>query len=387
MNHSEHEVYTRSLLRSLLPVRDLCEIVVEYAHEFQGVRCDFLNHEGRRAKAWLMEGPLPVRGISLLVADFLKRPEPRLHPAHSFTGDLCIMPCGRIASGAHTSLVAVWDSADLWWLPLNSNKVNVMTAFPDGRTLTVGYADGCVCAVDMTSHGVSFIKVIDEPPVFMTALSNDTLAVGSVYSSVYVFDIARKTCLSSYRPLTSRHALRAMIKFGDGFATGDGLGSMRVWSAQGECLRLIHHSSSVEALTVTHDGALAVAFRDRVVVNHSNERITRLEGHASYVLCLGNVDANRLASGDLKGVTRVWHVPSGACLFELVADSPVRGLAVLPGGLLASRSSDGLVRVWDERGELRRVIKAHDGAITHFCVSPTGLLVTGGVDHKLRMWM
>lgn len=384
---TEREVCARSLLQSLLPVRDLCEVVVEYAREFQGVRCEITNPE--RALAWLTKGPL-AEDISLIVAEFLVD---KKHPARSFAGPLCVMPCGRIASGSWND-VSVWNSAGVQRLPWNSNQLNVMTVLPDGRTIAMGYADGSVFFNDTESKNWPAANFFNDPPILMAVLSNNMLAVGTVHNWVMVFDTTRESCVWSHRPLTSRHLLQTMVKFGDGFVTGDDPGQVRVWSAQGASLRIILHAAAVKAMTVVDDGALAVAVRHTVIVRgheclvkQSPDRITRLEGHESTVLSLVKLEAGRLASGDSKGTMRVWHVPSGACLFKCVTDSPVRGLNVLLGGLLASRSSDGLVRVWDERGKLQRTIKAHEGAITHFCVLPSGLLITGGVDQQLRAWV
>lgn len=386
---TEREFHLRSLLRNLLIVRDLCELVIDYAHEFQGLQWDPLNPDwmqcNQRALAWLMEGPLWVTDLSLVVADFLNLTNSDTHPAHSFAGQMCVMPCGRIASSSSHN-VSVWNSETVQWWPWSSLQANVLAAFPDGRTIAIGYSDGYVFAADTESRSFPCVHFLDDPPIFMTVLSNNTLAVGTLHNSVFVFDVARGPCDWSHRQLMSQHLLTAMVKCGDGFATGDLSCKVRVWSAQGEILRTVVHGTAPTAMAAVNNGALAVGLR-RAVVVYEKDRRTRLEGHGSTVMCVANLEEDRLASGDLQGFTRVWHVPSGVCLFELVAEAPVRGLAALPGGLLAARYCDGYVRTWDARGEIQRAFKAHDGSITHLFVLPTGAIITGGVDNQLRMWV
>ena len=66
---------------------------------------------------------------------------------------------------------------------------------------------------------------------------------------------------------------------------------------------------------------------------------------------------------------------------------PIRAMAVLPDGRLASAGFDGAIIIWDvgaERAE--RVLRFHDTAVNVLIARPDGCLVSGGEDAKIAVW-
>ncbi len=66
---------------------------------------------------------------------------------------------------------------------------------------------------------------------------------------------------------------------------------------------------------------------------------------------------------------------------------PVRALAQLADGRLASASFDSAIILWDlNRGRAERVLRQHDTAVNVLAVRPDGCLVSGGDDGQIKIW-
>ncbi|MBK1662732.1 hypothetical protein CKO45_31655, partial [Paracraurococcus ruber] len=66
---------------------------------------------------------------------------------------------------------------------------------------------------------------------------------------------------------------------------------------------------------------------------------------------------------------------------------PVRALAVLPGGGLASAGFDQAVILWDPAaGKARRVLRWHAGALAALAALPGGGLASAGEDGRIALW-
>lgn len=80
--------------------------------------------------------------------------------------------------------------------------------------------------------------------------------------------------------------------------------------------------------------------------------------------------------------------PLSAWAQDLVGHGgPVRALAVLPGGIVASASFDHSVIWWDAAaGRARQVARWHDGAVNALAALPDGRLASAGEDGKIALW-
>jgi cytochrome c len=66
---------------------------------------------------------------------------------------------------------------------------------------------------------------------------------------------------------------------------------------------------------------------------------------------------------------------------------PVRALAAMPDGRLASAGFDSMIVVWDlTRGQAVRVLRQHDTAVNALVARPDGCLVSGGEDSRIKVW-
>jgi cytochrome c len=66
---------------------------------------------------------------------------------------------------------------------------------------------------------------------------------------------------------------------------------------------------------------------------------------------------------------------------------PVRALAQMPGGRLASGGFDSTIIIWDlARGQATRVLRQHETAVNALVSRPDGCLVSGGDDGRIKIW-
>jgi cytochrome c len=65
---------------------------------------------------------------------------------------------------------------------------------------------------------------------------------------------------------------------------------------------------------------------------------------------------------------------------------PVRALAIMPNGHLASAGFDSTIIVWDlSRGQAVRVLRHHETAVNALAVDPRGCIVSGGEDRTIKI--
>ncbi len=169
--------------------------------------------------------------------------------------------------------------------------------------------------------------------------------------------------------------------------------TVRIWSAEGECLRVLEgHSDGVHSVGFSPDGRLlASASSDDTVRIWSaeGECLRVLEGHSDWVHSVGfSPDGRLLASASSDDTVRIWSA-EGECLRVLEGHSDsVWSVGFSPDGrLLASASSDDTVRIWSAEGECLRVLEGHSDSINSVGFSPDGrLLASASSDDTVRIW-
>ncbi len=66
---------------------------------------------------------------------------------------------------------------------------------------------------------------------------------------------------------------------------------------------------------------------------------------------------------------------------------PVRAIAVMPDGAVASAGFDGSIIIWDmAAGRATRVLRFHDTAVNALIARPDGCLISGGEDARIAVW-
>ena len=101
-------------------------------------------------------------------------------------------------------------------------------------------------------------------------------------------------------------------------------------------------------------------------------------------------DGRQIVTTDNRGVTQVWHMPSGKLEYQLNGhtDKVQSSAFSSDGRFLVTASDDATARVWDIRTQKTVAeLLGHDGPVLTASFRPDGgLIATGGADGTLRLW-
>ena len=148
---------------------------------------------------------------------------------------------------------------------------------------------------------------------------------------------------------------------------------------------------ATSALTALPNGHLAVGFAPngalRIVDVDAGAVLATLVGHSKTVAALAALPGGRLASGSSDKTVRLWDVEAGVCVATLVGHTcHIQSLAVLWDGRLASGSSDGTVRLWDVG--IRTCVGVLQGITSALLIVLPGSdrLASVSCDDTLQVW-
>jgi WD40 repeat protein len=269
-------------------------------------------------------------------------------------GALCVLPDGRLASGAYDGTILLWDvntGAETARLEGHSGWVAALCVLPNGRLASGSHQDddNTIQLWDVnTGAEIARLEGYSGPVGALCVLPDGRLASGSYDSTIRLWDL----------------------------------------NTGAETARLEGHRQ-VLALCVLPDGRLASGSDTiRLWDVNSDAETTRIEGHSRSVMALCALPDGRLASGSRDHTIRLWDLNTGAETARLTGHSDtVVALCVLPDGRLASGSRDNTIRLWDlNTGAETARLTGHSDLVEALCVLPDGRLASGGGDHTIRLW-
>lgn len=116
---------------------------------------------------------------------------------------------------------------------------------------------------------------------------------------------------------------------------------------------------------------------------------TDLRGHGGPVRAIAVLDNGDLATASFDSTLIVWDNARGAARSVLrFHNGPVNALAALPGGGFASAGEDRRIAIWSAgRDTPVRILEGHEGPVSGLAVSPDGKrLASSGWDGTVRLW-
>jgi hypothetical protein len=231
-------------------------------------------------------------------------------------------------------------------------------------------------------------RILEEMGGSIAALPEGHFAtVGRHDSSASVWDSASRARVCELKGHTSN--VTCVVSLPGGLvATGSHDSTVRLWTAAtGSHVATLRHGVPVYALAVLPDGILVSGGGCRLLQwdistgTNPPRRWARTKNTLLRVSALAVLEGGHLASGCEKGAVRMFYTDSGACRWYADLEGhqgPVRSLAALPRGLLASGSADTTVRVWSVAARACvAVLRGHAGYVGGLTALPGGRLASG----------
>ena len=347
---------------------------------------------------------------------------------------LCALPDGRLAFVVHqgarrgsglsqNNSIWLWDpagGAELTWLTGRQDSVNNLCLLPDGR-LASGAFDGAIVVWDLaTGAEIARMEGHERGVSALCALPDGRLASGSWDNTIRLWDPvsgaetarlgAHEGVADYYLIGTLYGATNTLCALPDGRLASGGYGdcAIRLWEPD--------RGSGAARWGWFHgqrpgpDGRFAASSWTKTLPLTdpvSGARIARLEEHWGWTGALCATPDGRVVS--CSNDIRLWDSASGAEIARFPVhdfqDSDivsklccepdgrsgllevVTSLAMLPDGRLASASDDGVIQLWDlARGIVVGRLNASAIGAVVLDLLPDGRLALGSEDGLFQLW-
>lgn len=197
-------------------------------------------------------------------------------------------------------------------------------------------------------------------------------------------------------PASGRIVSAALSPDGALVATGHFGGVLRLWRVDtGKFERELRppgRTAPITAVAFAPDGgrvAAAAGARTAVWAVRGGA-LPHTQAHESDVYALSfSPDGRRLATGDHKGVVRVWRLGTRKAAVLIGHEGTVKSVAFAPDGRsLVSGGDDETARIWDvATGKATAELRGHTGLVQGVAFDRSGeTIATGGTDRAIRLW-
>jgi WD40 repeat protein len=347
----------RVLCEGPLPVPEVCNLVKEYANEFEGIK--LWTRSGDRMTtailAVLDDGSLAYTSRSKVVLWDVDKSVPHMellgHTANVTA--LVALPGHRLASGSADGAVRVWDARTglcIYTLEGHETQVSTLTVLEDGTLASSSAWWIHVWDLSTGTRLKHFTCNLATSKRSVLGLAHGMLAVACMLGSVKVFDVSSGTRTHTMSGHVVLNVPLCVLP-DKRLVSAARNGSVRLWQdLSGTVTSMSGHDADVHVMIALPDGKLVTGSKDRTVRvwNTQTETCVRtLIGHSEAILALVLLPDGRLASSALDSTIRVWDWENGECLLVIKPHSRIVQLAVLPGCKLAGSGHDeDTIYVW-----------------------------------------
>jgi WD40 repeat protein len=322
------------------------------------------------------------------------------HLLHTFAGHtrrvcaVTLTPDGRLAiSGSDDNTLKVWDlesGNELMTLTGHTGSIDAVAVTPDGQRVISGSQDKTLKVWDLESgNEIVTLSAPLSPHISskMIALTPDSGRVVVSYNIAVIPESRWVDTEALYRC----HRIDNRVYFDNRF--------LKVWdlNSGNELITLTCHFGSVDAVTITPDGRLAISGSDDKTLKvwdlESGNELMTLTGHTGSVdAVIVTPDGRRVISGSQDKTLKVWDLESGNELMTLIGHTgSVDAVIVTPDGhQVISFSSDCSLKIWDLKTGRNLVtfggqyVRIRANTIT---LTPDGhRVICGSDDNTLNVW-
>ncbi|KAG0280210.1 hypothetical protein BGZ96_001641, partial [Linnemannia gamsii] len=313
----------------------------------------------------------------------------------------------NLASSSSDKTIRTWSaSAGTWGLEMifrgHTERVTSIAYSPDGQHLVSCSDDNTIRTWDSRSGGSGPIFRGHADRVVSVAYSKDGTQLASC---------GRDKAL---RVWDSRAAVKGAVIFGRTNSISSGMYPYStVWRHNGDndktikpirprplacTFRSASFGTDIKSFAISPNGFLAASASNQnnspptVIVSYgtTNEHRHALIGHREKISSLTfSPDSQRIVSGDLEGVLRVWDAESGESIWtQEEHDDRITSIAYTSTKpRIVSGSNDGTVRLWNAlTGDMVRVFEADD-EVQCVAFSPSGSwIASGGEVGVVKLW-
>ena len=278
--------------------------------------------------------------------------------------DILFSPDSHYLVAIHSEGIQIYDVQKLNTKPrlLPIQNATAIDFSPDGKWVVIGFDDGSVQILDITTGNIQHTSHKDVEPITLIAYhpSDNLIITGSHEGAVRVLDIASGDEL--YYPLSGYFTpISALAISPDGktLAFGNWHGTdTYIFNVQtGKRLhRFLDSSLGIWAIAYSPDGqfiAMATNPRDdfKIIMRdiEAETIIKTFEGHTSAILDIDyNPSGELIVSAGLDSTIRIWDVNKVAELAVLDVQIDISGYVDFSpdGRYIASSSDDGTIRIW-----------------------------------------
>lgn len=265
--------------------------------------------------------------------------------------------CGKVAYGTKQGTVVVADDAglELWRCEAHKGAVGSLCFSPNGKHLIAGSKDNTATILDVASGKVQFVLTGHKGEVHAVHVREDGAQVATVSSdkTVRLWSLESGSCeftLQGHTKAVTNAVYGPQGESGMLLMSWSTDRSIRIWhSTRGQQLYVMTHPTFVIQAAWHPQGAQIASAGNDVHIFESGKLVKVLPPVKGMVVNVTYIPTGDVLVGsDTKGDITIWDTTSWALLYTLQGHNGwVRGLALGPGGLLASASDDKSIRLWD----------------------------------------
>lgn len=285
------------------------------------------------------------------------------HGHHLEVGAAAYSPDGTIiASGGESDAILLWDrhSGDLVkTLPGHTERLVGLAFSPDGKWLASSSTDGSVKIWDyrsgqlihlLTNHVGNWVRRVAFSPdsrLLAPAPYDGKLCIWDVTSGAVVQRLTMDGRVADVEFTPDGQSLVTVCR-------EDSKPLIQFWQlSSGKPSLTLNHSNVVSCISITKDGT-------------------------------------RLASAGVGGRIRIWELPSGKLLHDIVNEEKnhITNIEFNPSGALVAATGDWVSTVWETKtARLRLELRGNEDWINAIGFSPDGAeIMAGSSDATIRLW-